>query len=250
MFIPAKYKEFIGSHGFPSAASIEEIIDITVDVGDYMKQNQPKVVEGYQNPLLARFGTTQVDFNKRGAQCIPPETKAYKTMLSFVKDLGPMSCMMDVGFLAEEKQCQGAEHDAYWTLDPLCKIQDFIDGGRDWSVSIGFAAAGVPTGGVIYYPVRGEVLYTADNEQSYRRYLRGEDKESTALEYVSHDLELKKTAGRATLVAEFARQMKFPTNYHSPDVLSNVALKAISSRVANQDRVVDVEMPFMMAAPK
>lgn len=52
----------------------------------------------------------------------------------------------------------GATGDALWIIDPIDGTANFARGDRNWCVSIGFLAKGVPTIGIIHAPALGETF--------------------------------------------------------------------------------------------
>lgn len=241
----------VGTHGFPTY--IDNTIDVLYvawDVASYLKSKQKSVVEAFKSPLKARFGETLVSTNIHYNSFVPPEIEAYqkiKKAISTLSYVGGVS--LNIGFLAEESHPVEARNssDGMWVIDPIHNLSSYLKGEDDWSLSIGFAVAGQPTGGVIYYPNKRELLYTGDDGKSY-----GQDKLGKRIEIQKVCFDQKpKNAGTECLTPVFAKQSKLPAPSTNPDVISNVALQAIVSRVKSQEgHRVNPDMPFYVYPSK
>ncbi|MEO1197893.1 MAG: 3'(2'),5'-bisphosphate nucleotidase CysQ [Pseudomonadota bacterium] len=64
----------------------------------------------------------------------------------------------DYGWLSEETTDDLArlDHETIWVVDPIDGTRAFVDGGDEWTISIGLVRAGVTIAGVIHNPLRGE----------------------------------------------------------------------------------------------
>lgn len=214
----------LGYHGFPeSIKNIETLLEIIKAGGDDIRALQAQVVLGYKQPLQAQTGKT-VALNSRNILTIQLEKKFYASIKS---SLMKLSSLTDIGFLAEEEN-NTISQKSYWVVDPICNIRDYIHGGQDWSISLGFAKDGMPTGGIIYYPAKGEILFTHEDEQSHRRLIEDSFKRETALtEYSSQH-----KVSASTLCDAFAETTKSLIKISNSDIFSNVALLAIANRIA------------------
>ena len=226
-----------GAHGFPASIQVESLIAIIRAQGQNLLGLQNQVVLGYQKPLKAEIPTV-IGQNIRNVLQFPRERDVYAQ----IKDLlSRMNESDEIGFLAEEEE-HSISQKGYWVIDPICNIRTYIDGGKDWSISIGFALGGRPTGGVIYYPTKGEFLYTAEDGQSHRRIEDATSKRETALLRYSST----KDDSADTLCAAFAKTHKgCLLQTHNPDILSNVALLAIASRLEVKP-LLRPDLPFAL----
>jgi hypothetical protein len=262
MFIPEKYKESIGKNGFPVGTSVEDVIKIALQMGDQLKKNQARVVAGHQRPLSVHEDTV-IKINSRESLFFPLEVTTFGTITHYLNGLGKKSGLGKIGILSEEAdavhQKDGtkatvAVGDANWFVDPISDIREYLRDGKKWSLRIGFGVEATPTGGVIYEPHQNELTYTDDDGKAYRRNTTGNALKITALKHISLDRDVKGSAARGTLVAEFAKTIiTEPYKVHNPAVWGNVALKAIYDRVAGADpqiTPVTPEMPFHIFMPR
>ena len=234
MFGEGKSVIALGGHGFPEGVTaVEVLIEILRQLGNSLKSFQGQVANGYKKPLQSKVETT-VTPNLRDTLSIPLEKEAYQIIKESLLRFTPS----EVSFLAEEEE-HAISQRAYWVVDPICNIHDYINGGKDWSISIGFAADGQPTGGVVFYPARGEFLFTCEDGQSHRRIVGNDFKHETALVSFSSE----RTDLPSTLSCAFAKSTHRIYPQHNADVLTNVALKAIVARVENRPHV-NPELPL------
>lgn len=70
--------------------------------------------------------------------------------------------------LSEEHDARPASYAGrVWMVDPMDGTKGFVAGGDDFSVMIGLLEAGKPVLGVVYAPIRDELLYAEAGQGSY-----------------------------------------------------------------------------------
>ncbi len=90
-------------------------------------------MKGAQDWLTIADGTVEAEFRTRIAALFPGD-----------------------GVMGEEQG--GTDSDALWIIDPIDGTANFAHGDRQWCISVGFLANGVPELGIIYAPAMDEMF--------------------------------------------------------------------------------------------
>lgn len=62
--------------------------------------------------------------------------------------------------------------DSFWIIDPIDGTNDFINGGKDFTVNIALVEGNDVKLGIIYVPVTGELFYGLDNVGSFKHTVK------------------------------------------------------------------------------
>jgi len=98
-----------------------------------------------------------------------PVTVADLEVDGYLKDR-LLTARPDHGWLSEETEDDPARltRSRAFIVDPIDGTRAYIDGSRDWSVSVALTEGGVPLAGVVYLPAQ-DVLYAASTGTGARR---------------------------------------------------------------------------------
>ena len=69
------------------------------------------------------------------------------------------------GFLGEEGKYPAVNAKRIWVIDPIDGTFNYVRGRDQWAISVGLYQENAPTFGVIYAPLRGQLLKTTGNGQ-------------------------------------------------------------------------------------
>ncbi len=158
----------LGSHGFPEViASIEDLITIARDIGQELYTKQADIIAVGKGEKQ-RTGEVWVERKPDGSTVTSSDIWANGELATRLCALVPDRA---VGFIAEESDKgdnrAAMKKSACFVIDPLDNTGSYKRGEPDWSVTIGFAVEGKPTGGVVYYPAQGRLFFTGDDGNSY-----------------------------------------------------------------------------------
>lgn len=130
-----------------------------------------KAAERAAKSLLRDFGEVeQLQVSKKGpADFVSAADKRAEEIIFFeLKKARP-----DYSFLMEESgEVKGADPDHRWIIDPLDGTANFLHGIPHWAISIALESRGELVAGLIYDPVKDEMVHAEKNGGAFSRRKR------------------------------------------------------------------------------
>ena len=223
----------VGAHGFPSAVSIKQVLDLAHVIGKELLKRQPDVV-AVANGEKASTDEIWAEKKPDGSSLTSSDIWANGEIVSFLEKL-PLD-FERIGIVTEEgdkdANRQGAAKESAFVIDPLDNTGDYKRGKNNWSVTIGFAENKKPTGGVVYYPAQGNLYYTDDDGNSY--CLNEKLGTTTLLTGRQPKQPSQNIAGKSTLC--------IVTDFNVAAETANFAQNVINQHAVHTDRYWDVTL--------
>jgi fructose-1,6-bisphosphatase/inositol monophosphatase family enzyme len=157
-----------GPHGFPAhLESVRDVANIVFAVGHGLIIAQPAVVAAAKKDQ--RRGKVWAKRKADGSLVTSSDLWAEAELGRELRRI--TGATSEIGYVSEEADMQQnlleAKKPAAWVIDPLDCTGNYTRGGNDWSVTVGFAVVGQPSGGMVYYPARRELYFTGDDGLAY-----------------------------------------------------------------------------------